>query len=119
MNLPQLKNYLLSNRKRLALSQVDVAYLLGAKTGGRISRHERFQREPTLQTALAYEVIYKRAASELFSGLYRRIEQEIEARAKKLFLKIRCQKSNLRAVHRHKAIADIAGIEITKVLSHK
>src|ERR1044071_1922020 len=73
----QLPNYLLSNRKRLTLSQEEVAFLLGTGNGQKVCRHERFTREPSLETAFAYEAIYKRNASELFSGLYQRVEQEV------------------------------------------
>jgi transcriptional regulator with XRE-family HTH domain len=80
----QLANYLLSNRKRLSLSQEEVAFLLGNMGGAQVSRHERFVREPTLETALALEVIFQRSASELFNGLYQKVEQEVMARAKTL-----------------------------------
>jgi transcriptional regulator with XRE-family HTH domain len=80
----QLPNYLLSNRKRLALSQDEVAFLLGTKSGAKVSRYERFTRMPSLETALAFEVIFQRAPSELFGGLYQQIEQEVAARAKAL-----------------------------------
>ena len=82
--MAQLPNYLLSNRKRLALSQGEVAFLLGTKSGAKVSRYERFDREPSLETVLALEVIYQRSASELFGGLYQKVEQEVMARAKEL-----------------------------------
>jgi transcriptional regulator with XRE-family HTH domain len=84
MASPQFSNYLLSNRKILSLSQEEVAFLLGNNDGAQVSRYERFVREPNLETALALEVIFQRSASELFNGLYQRIEQEVAARAKTL-----------------------------------
>lgn len=91
MSSSLLPNYLLSNRKRLALSQEDVAFLLGTQSGAKVSRHERFAREPSLKTALAYEAIYQRSASELFSGLYGEVEREVAARAKTLAAKVNSQ----------------------------
>jgi transcriptional regulator with XRE-family HTH domain len=82
MASPQLPNYLIRNRKRLALSQTEVAFLIGARSGEKVSRHERFLRVPNLETALAYEAIYKRSISELFPGLYQKVEQEVAVRAK-------------------------------------
>lgn len=79
-----LPNYLIANRKRLSMSQREVAFLLGVQSSAKVSRDERFVREPSLATALAYEVIYQRSASELFDGLYRRVEGEIAVRAKTL-----------------------------------
>jgi hypothetical protein len=105
----QLPNYLVANRKRLALSQEDVAFLLGLKKGDNICRHERFVRQPTIETVFAYEAIYKRTASEIFSGLYRRIEDEIALRARSLLRKTQCRKRNRRTEHRRHALLDIAG----------
>ena len=82
MTSVQLTNYLRSNRKRLALSQDEVAFLMGTRSGAKISRYERFAREPNLKTAFAFEVIYKRAACELFNGLYQTVEKEVAERAK-------------------------------------
>jgi transcriptional regulator with XRE-family HTH domain len=82
MRPTQLKNYLRSNRKRLALSQGEVAFLLGGQSGAKISRYENFTRVPGLETALALEAIYKRAASELFGGLYQKAERKVAERAK-------------------------------------
>lgn len=55
---------------------------MGVRGGGKISRYETFAREPSLRTALAFEVIYKRSVSELFDNYYREIEREIAERAK-------------------------------------
>lgn len=79
-----LPNYLIANRKRLSLSQREVAFLLGVQSSAKVSRDERFVRETSLATALAYEVIYRRSVSELFDGLYRQVEGEIAVRAKTL-----------------------------------
>ena len=84
MTSSQLPNYLVSNRKRLSLSQAEVAFLMGNTDGTQISRYEHFDREPSLEAALALEVIFQRSASELFNGLYQRIEAEVIERAKTL-----------------------------------
>ena len=80
-----LTNYLRSNRKRLALTQEEVAFLLGVKgedRGVKVCRDERLAREPSLSVALAYEVIYGKPVRELFAGVFERIEQDVAARAK-------------------------------------
>jgi transcriptional regulator with XRE-family HTH domain len=80
-----LTNYLKTNRKRLALKQEEVAFLLGFKgedKGIKVCRDETFAREPSLQMALAYEAIYERPVRELFAGLYEQVEQEVAERAK-------------------------------------
>jgi hypothetical protein len=110
MDSAQLPNYLIANRKRLGLSQAEVAFLLAAGSGEKVCRHERFSREPNLATALAYEAIYKRTASELFSGLYRRVEREVAARAKSLAAKMQERGRSRRNVHKCRILAEIARI---------
>lgn len=87
MASPLLPNYLRANRKRLALSQGDVAFLLGKQIGAKISRYETFAQAPSLENALAFEIIYKLSAGELFGGLYGQLEKEIAERAKVLAAK--------------------------------
>ena len=82
-----LPNYLLTQRKRLSLSQEEVGFLLGITgmhKGNKVCRDEKFTREPSLQDALAYEAIYDRPVRELFAGLYQQAEREVAARAKLL-----------------------------------
>ena len=110
MTSPQLPNYLRANRKRLALSQDEVAFLLGNQNGAQVCRYEQFDRVPSLETALAYEVIFKRSVSELFPGLYQKVEQEVAARAKALAARTDRGKSNGQAVRKREALADLAAL---------
>jgi transcriptional regulator with XRE-family HTH domain len=83
--MSSLSNYLRTNRKRAALSQEEVAFLLGINgpnKAAKVCRDENFARDPTLQTALAYEAIYGQPVRELFAGQYQQIEQDVAARAK-------------------------------------
>jgi transcriptional regulator with XRE-family HTH domain len=82
--MASLSNYLRIHRKRLSLSQEEVAFLLGARgldKGIKVCRDENFVREPSLQAALAYEVIYGKPIRELFAGLYAQVEREVVERA--------------------------------------
>ena len=114
MDSARLPNYLIANRKRLGLSQVDVAFLLAAEGGDKVCRHERFLRSPSLENALAYEAIYKMTASELFSGLYQKIEREVAGRAKLLAEKMHGRKPTRRNAHKFRVLANIAGVESNK-----
>jgi len=91
--MKSLPNYLQTQRKRLALSQEEVGFLLGIaglNKGNKVCRDENFARAPSLQDALAYEVIYGRPVRELFAGLFQQAQQEVVARAKFLsFRKLR------------------------------
>src|SRR5207247_8053742 len=111
MTSPQLPNYLKANRKRLALSQDELAFLLGAQSGAKVCRYERFVREPSLETALAYEAILKRSVSELFPGLYQKIEREVGARAKLLAARTDGRKSDRHALRKREALADLIALD--------
>ena len=65
-----LPNYLRTFRRRAHLSQADVARLLGGTSGTTVARHETGERQPTLETALAYAAIYAVDVRELFAGVY-------------------------------------------------
>ena len=52
--------------------------------GIKVSRDENSAREPSLQTALAYEAIYGTPVRELFAGLYEQVERQVGERAKVL-----------------------------------
>lgn len=77
---PSLPNYLQSHRKRLGLSQDEVAFLLGAQSGAKVSRYEQFVRVPSLETALALEIILQKPVRELFGAVYRDLEQKVAER---------------------------------------
>ena len=111
MTSPQLPNHLRANRKRLALSQDEVAFLLGAQSGAKACRYERFVREPSLETALACEAIFKRSVSELFPGLYQKVEKGVAARAKTLAEKTDRRKPNQLTARKREALADLAALE--------
>jgi len=70
MAQPKLHNYLKTYRRRAGLSQDELAYLLGCADGAKVSRYERRERQPSLETLLAYQVLLGPDASELFAGLY-------------------------------------------------
>jgi transcriptional regulator with XRE-family HTH domain len=102
---PQLSNYLRANRKRLALSQDEVAFLLGTQSGAKVCRYEKFIREPSLETALACEAIFKRSVSELFPGLYQKVERDVAARARALVEKTDRRKPTRQTARKREALA--------------
>ena len=80
----KLKNYLRTYRKRAGLSQGEVAFLLGCEDGTKVSRYERFSREPNFQTAIACEVLFGASSRELFAGVFQKVEKETKKRARLL-----------------------------------
>jgi transcriptional regulator with XRE-family HTH domain len=83
-----LHNYLRTYRKRMGLSQDEVAFLLGVQSGTKVSRHERNVREPGLETALAYEVVLGAPVRELFAGVFEKVEAITLRRARVLARKL-------------------------------
>ncbi len=76
----KLQNYVRTHRRRAGLSQEDMALLLGCKSGAKISRYERFARQPSLETVFAYEAIFGVPARELFAGVYEQARAAIQSR---------------------------------------
>ena len=107
----QLPNYLRTNRKRLGLSQEEVAYLLGAGSGTKTCRYERFTREPGFRTALACEAVFQVPIRQLFAGSYEEIEREVVGRAKKLVLKADRIKPGKHSARKRETLERIAAMK--------
>jgi transcriptional regulator with XRE-family HTH domain len=67
-------------RRRSGLSQRGLARILGNVTASQISRHERSITPPTLLTALGYQTVFRKPASDIFPGLYHTVEAAVEER---------------------------------------
>lgn len=80
----RLQNYLRTYRKRAGLSQDEVAFLLGCQSGTKVSRYERLVRQPTLQTAFAYQVFFGVSPHELFAGIFQQVERRTKRRIRLL-----------------------------------
>ena len=114
-----LPNYLRTNRKRLTLTQEEVAFLLGFRgmnRGAKVCRVEKFAHEPNLRTALAYGAIYQKPLRELFAGLYEHIEREVAGRAKILSLR-KDRGNDEQATHRRHVLAELASRQTNQSLN--
>jgi transcriptional regulator with XRE-family HTH domain len=89
MQNDKLDNYLRTYRKKLGLTQREVAFLLGCHGGAKVSRYERSGPVPTLKTIFAYEAIFQKPARELFAGIHDRTERETLRRARLLVSRLR------------------------------
>ena len=102
--MPEIPNYLLSQRKRIALSQDEVAFLMGTHGGAGISRYEQFTQMPSLETALALEIILQRPAKELFAGIYGKAQERVATRAKTLAYKTDRAKPSRRTLRKRQTL---------------
>jgi len=89
MQTDKLDNYLRTYRKKLGLTQREVAFLLGCHSEAKVSRYERSARVPSLNAILAYEVIFQKPARELFAGIYDRAERETLRKVRQLVSRLR------------------------------
>jgi DNA-binding XRE family transcriptional regulator len=65
-----------------------VAFLLGCQSGAKVSRYERFNRKPSLETAFAYEAVFGAPSRDLFAGVFQKVEEKIKKRAQLLSRKL-------------------------------
>jgi DNA-binding XRE family transcriptional regulator len=107
MPSPRLPNHLRAQRRRLALLQDDVAFILGKQDGRKVSQYELLDYLPNLATALAFEAIFKTPVSELFPNLYLEVEAEVIERARRLRQKIQLEGES-QSNQRRRAIDDLA-----------
>lgn len=111
----KLQNYLRSYRKRAGLSQDDVAYLLGCVDGGKVSRYERFKREPNLQTALACEIIFNLPVREIFAGIFEKVERRVVRRIGNLGRKLSAKNGGRVTDRKLEALGEaLRGLRISK-----
>jgi len=75
------------HRKRSGFSQEEIAFLLLCQSGTKLSRYECFKQTPSLETALACEVIFQVPIRELFAGLFDEVEEQTLERIELLAIK--------------------------------
>lgn len=84
MNHHHFPNYVRTARKNAGLSARDLAFLLGQKTAGTISRYESFGRNPTLKSAVLLEVALGTPLTRLVPIFYEEARERIVRQAEAL-----------------------------------
>jgi transcriptional regulator with XRE-family HTH domain len=79
-----LSYYLRSYRKHAHLTQDDLAYLLGVRAGGKVSRYESGTRTPSLETGIAYEAALGVPVCKIFRGRCEEIQEIVAERRRRL-----------------------------------
>jgi transcriptional regulator with XRE-family HTH domain len=79
-------NYIRSYRKRSGLTQDELSFLLGSKSGTRVSRYELGRREPSLELLLALEAIFGVSVGALYRRRLSKVEESVRERAGKLLM---------------------------------
>jgi len=89
---------------------------LGCQSGTKVSRYERFNRNPSLETAFAYEAVFGTPARELFAGIFQKVERKTLKRAQLLAQKLSGGKQDRMAMRKLEALKGVIGgqIELSK-----
>jgi transcriptional regulator with XRE-family HTH domain len=84
----RLPNYLRTYRKRAGFTQEEMSFLLGCRSGAKVSRYEHFIMKPGLKTALAWEIIFRIPLREILSGMFEEVEEKTVKQAELLIKKL-------------------------------
>jgi transcriptional regulator with XRE-family HTH domain len=76
----ELENYLRSHRRKSGLSQRQLGQLLGYDNEVQVSRHERFEAVPPLDSALGYHIVFRVPIAVLFPRIYEDVREAVEMR---------------------------------------
>lgn len=80
--------YLRTHRRKWALTQKELAFLLGHKSSTHVSRLEQGTRIPNKDVVLACEVLFGLTPRSFFPKLYTDIEEAVLARAATLYKRL-------------------------------
>jgi DNA-binding XRE family transcriptional regulator len=95
-----------SFRKRFALSQGELATLLGVSQG-EISKLEEDWRSTKLETAFALQVVFDVQPREMFFRRYSRVEDAVMRRATRVDRALR-QKTDVASLKKHRLLTAMA-----------
>jgi DNA-binding XRE family transcriptional regulator len=70
-------NYIRVHRRRCGLSQRELGILVGYQHGYAVGQHERSRAQPSLLTALAYEIVFEVPVAQIFTGFHSVVVQSV------------------------------------------
>jgi len=102
-----IPHYLRRYRLRAALTQKEMAHLLGSQSPATVCQYEARKREPDLRTALAYQAVFGVPVEALFPGIHREVERDVLSRADRLSKVLTGAKGAPALSHKQKAVGAI------------
>ena len=81
---------------------------MGCQSGTKVSRYERFNRKPSLETAFAYEALFGAPSKDLFAGTFQKVEEKIKKRAQLLGRKLSEARKDRQVIQKLKVLQSIA-----------
>jgi transcriptional regulator with XRE-family HTH domain len=103
----QIPHYLRRYRLAAALTQKEMAHLLGCQSPATVCQYEARSREPDLRTALAYQVAFSVPIEELFPGIFGQVEEDVIRRADHLAKQLTGANGNPALAHKRRAVGSI------------
>lgn len=104
----KLANYIRMYRKRLGLTQHDVAFLTGYHDGSKVSGIERQRKLPSLRAVIALSVIFHVNVYELFPQMFAEVEEAVIKQAQVLSQKLSDERLATLEVKRVRHIRSLA-----------
>lgn len=92
----RLPTYLQTYRKRFGLNQNELSFLLGCQSGSSVSKYERLVTDPSLETAVASEVVLDASVDELFPKIYKKVSDGVVVRARHMLQQLPEDTTNAR-----------------------
>jgi len=114
-----LQNYLRAHRRRAGLYQKEVAALLGATSGDKVSLHENFAQRPAIDAVFAYEIIFDRPARDLFAGDYEAVRLAVRSRAERLAKRLREETPESQALRVARKLAFLRAVTESKPFTRR
>lgn len=84
----RLPNYIRAHRKRWALTQEELAALLGLTSQGTVSQYEGTEKRPGIEILIGAKTIFNVPCREMFPRMYEDVERQLLVRAKELHAKM-------------------------------
>jgi len=93
-------NYVRTFRKRHALTGLELASLIGHRSDRTVHWYEKGERVPTLEAALALQILFRQLPHQLFPGLYEAVEDKVMRRAAAMLRQLEGRKDRRTAAKR-------------------
>src|SRR5690242_4594284 len=93
MPVPPFKNYLRTYRKKLGLTQREVAEILGFKSAAQLCDLELGEVMPTTRDCVAFGVLYKRSFRELWPNMNLEMEAQIDGNIRRFIHRVQTNTS--------------------------
>jgi transcriptional regulator with XRE-family HTH domain len=111
-----IHSYIRTHRRKWALTQKELAFLLGRKSSTHVSKLEQAKRTPTVDIIIACEIIFGMSSGQLLPKLYEEVEGDVMARAAELYEKIDGKKSRA-AARKKELLSAVLNRAITRLIT--